>query len=72
MPVCALIINKLQYINRENAMSQGRTLATRTNGALRELVASRAGEHRAYENISEYVRDLIRCDKERSEREALD
>jgi antitoxin ParD1/3/4 len=35
-------------------------------------VASNVDENGAYENISEYVRDLIRRDKERREREAFD
>jgi Arc/MetJ-type ribon-helix-helix transcriptional regulator len=30
------------------------------------------GEHGAYENVSEYVRDLIRRDKERKETEAFE
>jgi len=29
------------------------------NGPLREFIAAKTGEHGAYENISEFVRDLI-------------
>ena len=48
------------------------TLAVRLSGALREFVAANVGENGAYENVSEYVRDLIRRDKERTEKEAFD
>jgi putative addiction module CopG family antidote len=47
-------------------------MTVRISGALSEFVASNVGEHGSYENISEYVRDLIRRDKERAEREAFD
>jgi antitoxin ParD1/3/4 len=30
------------------------------------------GEHGFYENVSEYIRDLIRRDRERAEKEAFD
>ena len=48
------------------------TMTVRLSGALREFVAANVGETGAYENVSEYVRDLIRRDKERAEREAFD
>ena len=47
-------------------------MTVRLSGALSDFVASNVDENGAYENISEYVRDLIRRDKERREREALD
>ena len=53
-------------------MSQTTTMTVRISGALSEFVASNVGEHGSYENISEYVRDLIRRDKERAEGEAFD
>lgn len=53
-------------------MSQTTTMTVRISGALSEFVASNVGENGSYENISEYVRDLIRRDKERVEREAFD
>lgn len=53
-------------------MSQTTTMTVRVSGALSEFVASNVGENGSYENISEYVRDLIRRDKERVEREAFD
>ncbi|MTH66086.1 ribbon-helix-helix domain-containing protein [Paracoccus shanxieyensis] len=53
-------------------MSQTTTMTVRISGALSEFVASNVGENGSYENISEYVRDLIRRDKERAEREAFD
>lgn len=53
-------------------MSHTTTMTVRISGALSEFVASNVGENGSYENISEYVRDLIRRDKERAEREAFD
>ena len=53
-------------------MSQTTTMTVRISGALSEFVASNVGERGNYENISEYVRDLIRRDKERAERDAFD
>lgn len=53
-------------------MSQTTTMTVRISGALSEFVASNVGENGSYENISEYVRDLIRRDKERAERDAFD
>ena len=49
-------------------MSQTTTMTVRISGALSEFVASNVGENGSYENISEYVRDLIRRDKTRLER----
>ena len=48
------------------------TMTVRLSGALSDFVAANVGEAGSYENVSEYVRDLIRRDKERSEREAFD
>jgi putative addiction module CopG family antidote len=52
-------------------MSRTTTITVRLSGALSEFVAANVGEHGAYENVSEYMRDLIRCDKEHAEREAF-
>ena len=48
------------------------TMTVRLSGALRDFVSANVGENGSYENVSEYIRDLIRRDKERSEREAFD
>ena len=53
-------------------MSRTTTMTVRISGALNEFVAANVGENGAYENISEYVRDLIRRDKARAEQEAFD
>ena len=53
-------------------MSETTTMTVRISGALSEFVASNVGENGSYENISEYVRDLIRRDKERAEQEGFD
>jgi antitoxin ParD1/3/4 len=53
-------------------MSRTTTMTVRVSGALSEFVAANVGESGAYENVSEYIRDLIRRDKERAEREAFD
>lgn len=48
------------------------TMTVRLSGALSDFVALNVSESGAYENVSEYVRDLIRRDKERVEREGLE
>ena len=50
-------------------MSNTMTLNVRVGGALGAFVAANVGDEGAYENVSEYVRDLIRRDKERVEAE---
>jgi putative addiction module CopG family antidote len=70
--VFVFIFAYLEDMNLEAAMSQTTTMTVRISGALSEFVASNVGENGAYENISEYVRDLIRRDKERADREAFD
>jgi len=50
-------------------MNKPMTLNVRIGGALSDFVASNVGDQGAYENVSEYVRDLIRRDKERTEAE---
>ena len=47
-------------------------MTVRLSGALSDHVSTNVGENGAYENVSEYIRDLIRRDKERSEREAYE
>jgi len=53
-------------------MSRTTTMTVRVSGALSEFVAANVGEYGAYENVSEYIRDLIRRDKERVEREGVE
>lgn len=53
-------------------MAKGLTLNVRVSGALSDFVSSNVGDTGAYENVSEYVRDLIRKDKDRAEREAFE
>ncbi len=53
-------------------MRRTTTMTVRLGGALSEFVSANVGEDGSYENVSEYVRDLIRRDKERSEREAFE
>ncbi len=45
------------------------TLNVRVSGALGDHVAENVGDDGRYENVSEYVRDLIRRDLERVEEE---
>lgn len=52
-------------------MSRNTTMTVRLSGALSDFVAANVGENGVYENVSEYVRDLIRRDKERAEKEAF-
>ncbi len=53
-------------------MSHTTTMTVRLKGSLSDFVAANVGEQGAYDNVSEYVRDLIRRDKERVESEAFD
>lgn len=53
-------------------MSKSLTLNVRVSGPLSEFVAANVGENGAYENVSEYVRDLIRRDRERVEAERFE
>jgi Arc/MetJ-type ribon-helix-helix transcriptional regulator len=53
-------------------MSRTTTLTVRLSGALSDFVAANVSETGSDENVSEYIRDLIRRDKERAGQEALD
>ena len=53
-------------------MPRTTTLTVRLSGVLSDFVAANVGENGSYENVSEYIRDLIRRDKERVEKEAFD
>ena len=53
-------------------MTKLMTLNVRVGGALGAFVAANVGGDGAYENVSEYVRDLIRRDKERVEAEGFE
>jgi antitoxin ParD1/3/4 len=53
-------------------MSRTTTMTVRLSGALSDFVAANVDDDGAYENISEYIRDLIRRDKQRAEQEAFD
>ncbi|MCF6178593.1 MAG: hypothetical protein L3J63_04270 [Geopsychrobacter sp.] len=48
------------------------TMTVRISGALSDFVAKSVGETGSYENVSEYIRDLIRRDKERVEQQTFD
>lgn len=48
-------------------MTQATTITVRLKGQLSEFVAANIGEQGSYDNVSEYIRDLIRRDKERVE-----
>ncbi|GGB49074.1 addiction module antitoxin [Roseibium aquae] len=53
-------------------MSRTTIMTVRVSGALSEFVATNVGEDgAAYENVGEYIQDLIRRDKERAEQEAF-
>lgn len=52
-------------------MAQTTTMTVRLGPVLSDFVATNVGEDGSYENVSEYVRDLIRRDKERAETEAF-
>lgn len=46
-------------------------MTVRLGGALSDFVSANVGDEGSYENVSEYIRDLIRRDKERAEAEAF-
>ena len=52
-------------------MPRTTTMTVRISGTLSDFLAANVGENGSYENVSEYIRDLIRRDKERSENEAF-
>jgi putative addiction module CopG family antidote len=47
-------------------------MTIRLSGALADFVGANVGDDGSYENVSEYIRDLIRRDKERADREAFE
>lgn len=53
-------------------MPRTTTMTVRLKGSLSDFVAANVGEHGTYDNVSEYVRDLIRRDKDRAEAEVFD
>ena len=53
-------------------MPRTTTITVRISGALSDFVSANVGEYGAYENVSEYIRDLIRRDKELAEHEAFE
>jgi antitoxin ParD1/3/4 len=53
-------------------MTRQTTLTVRLSGALNDFVQANIGDDGVYENVSEYIRDLIRRDKERAEQEGFD
>ena len=52
-------------------MSRTTTMTVRLGGALSDFVSANVGDDGSYENVSEYIRDLIRRDKQRAEAEAF-
>ena len=52
-------------------MSRTTTMTVRIGGTLSDFVSANVGNDGSYENVSEYIRDLIRRDKERVDAEAF-
>jgi len=52
-------------------MSQTITMTVRLGRVLGDFVSANVGDDGSYENVSEYIRDLIRRDKERAEAKAF-
>lgn len=52
-------------------MPRTTTITVRLGAALSEFVTAHVGDDGSYENVSEYIRDLIRRDKEKAEDEAF-
>ena len=53
-------------------MPRTTTMTIRLGSTLSDFVSDNVSETGSYENVSEYIRDLIRRDKERAEFEAFD
>lgn len=53
-------------------MPKTMNLSVRLTGPLTEYVSGRVGAEGDYDNASEYVRDLIRRDREREERRSFE
>ena len=53
-------------------MRRATTLTVRLSEPLSEFVATKVGEDGVYDDAGEYVRDLIRRDKEQAERERFE
>lgn len=53
-------------------MARTTTMTVRLGEALGNYVAQQTGENGSYDNVSEYVRDLIRKDKERADTQTFD
>ena len=52
-------------------MSRTTTMTIRLGPTLSDFVSANVSETGSYENVSEYIRDLIRRDKERTDLEAF-
>jgi antitoxin ParD1/3/4 len=53
-------------------MSRTTTLTVRLSGPLSDFVAEKVGANGDFENVSEYIFDLIRKDKDRAEEQAFE
>jgi antitoxin ParD1/3/4 len=53
-------------------MGKTTTLTVRIGGTLSEFVAENIGDQGSFDNVSEYVRDLIRRDMERADRDGFE
>jgi len=53
-------------------MPRTTTMTVRLSGMLSDFVSENVGKTGSYENVSEYIRDLIRRDKERAEQQTFD
>lgn len=67
----SILVKMITGFFKESFMSQT-TMTVRLSGELSEFVADNVGDNGVYENISEYVRNLIRNDKKRVEQEKFD
>jgi antitoxin ParD1/3/4 len=71
-PLGAFIFVYIEYGTLRTTVAQTTTMTVRLSGPLSEFVAENVGENGSYENVSEYIRDLIRRDKARAEREGFE
>lgn len=67
-------ISYIEYARNKGtiAMTRTTTMTVRLGSTLGDFVAANVGEDGSYENVSEYIRDLIRRDKDRIDRKLFD
>jgi antitoxin ParD1/3/4 len=67
MPLTLSLLLPVMWLGNWSFVMSDITLNVRVNGALGDFVVAIVGDGGCCENVSDYLRDLIRKDKERAE-----